>query len=51
VIADVERFEITHFKSWLHVVTKNQCLMYLRATKGHQELSIDADFLLKACGK
>ncbi len=47
VIADVERFEITHFKSWLHVVTKNQCLMYLRATKGHQELSIDADFLLE----
>lgn len=30
---DIYRFEITNFKSWLHVVTKNACLMQLRTNK------------------
>jgi RNA polymerase sigma factor (sigma-70 family) len=30
----VTRHEITHFKSWLYVTTRNECLMHLRAGKG-----------------
>lgn len=30
VMADLNRFEIRNFRSWLHVVTKNYCLMQLR---------------------
>jgi RNA polymerase sigma factor (sigma-70 family) len=41
VISEVHRFEIQNFKSWLHIVTKNQCLMYLRSEKGHFSISID----------
>ena len=33
VTHDVHRFEIQNFKSWLHVVTKNSCLMHLRSNK------------------
>lgn len=31
--AKIERFEITHFKSWLHTVTRNECYMFLRKQK------------------
>jgi RNA polymerase sigma factor (sigma-70 family) len=44
VINEVHRFEIKNFKSWLHVVTKNQCLMHLRSQKGHLSISIDHSF-------
>lgn len=27
------RFEVKHFKAWLHMITRNQCLMYLRSEK------------------
>lgn len=27
---DIQKFEIQHFKSWLHKVAKNHCLMKLR---------------------
>jgi RNA polymerase sigma-70 factor (ECF subfamily) len=30
------RHEIRNFKSWLHVVTKNHCLMQIREQKQHQ---------------
>jgi RNA polymerase sigma factor (sigma-70 family) len=33
VLADVHRFEIRNFKSWLHVVTRNCCLMHIRENK------------------
>jgi RNA polymerase sigma factor (sigma-70 family) len=33
VQTDIYRFEILNFKSWLHVVTKNTCLMQLRSDK------------------
>lgn len=29
----IKRFEINHFKSWLHTVTKNECYMFLRKQK------------------
>ena len=33
--------EVQHFKSWLYVTARNQCLMYLRSKKGKitQEIS------------
>ncbi len=37
---DLERFEIRNFKSWLHVVTKNLCLMQLRSEKGFETIPI-----------
>lgn len=27
------KFEVKYFKAWLHMITKNQCLMYLRSEK------------------
>lgn len=33
LITALHRHEITNFKSWLHSVVKNHCLMKLRATK------------------
>jgi RNA polymerase sigma factor (sigma-70 family) len=38
VIEEVGRFEIRNFKSWLHVVAKNSCLMHLREVKKVQEI-------------
>lgn len=35
---DLKRFEIRNFKSWLHVVTKNACLMHLRSNKDLEPL-------------
>lgn len=33
LLLDINRHEISHFKSWLHTVTKNHCLMHLRSEK------------------
>ena len=33
LLTDLNRHEITNFKSWLHTVTKNHCLMKLRKAK------------------
>ena len=38
---DLKRFEIQNFKSWLHVVTKNTCLMQLRSEKGFEIIALD----------
>ena len=48
VIGEVNRFEIQNFKSWLHVVTKNTCLMHLRSHKKFQTTTWndEKDFLL-----
>ena len=35
LISDLKRHHVTHFKSWLYMVTKNQCLMQLRKNKGN----------------
>jgi RNA polymerase sigma-70 factor (ECF subfamily) len=47
VTADITRFEIVHFKSWLYKVTCNSCLMQLRSNKHFQTLSIDDENVLK----
>jgi RNA polymerase sigma factor (sigma-70 family) len=38
---DLKRFEVQHFKSWLHVITKNTCLMQLRSEKGIELITLD----------
>ena len=37
LIAEIPRQEIRNFRSWLHVVTKNFCLMKLRSGKSENE--------------
>lgn len=43
VTKDIKRFGIDNFKSWLHVVAKNECLMYLRSSKGKITISIASE--------
>ncbi len=33
LIADLKKHQVGNFKSWLHVMTKNFCLMKLRSSK------------------
>ncbi|MCU0473228.1 MAG: sigma-70 family RNA polymerase sigma factor [Bacteroidales bacterium] len=37
LVDEIPKQEIENFSSWLHVVTKNYCLMQLRAKKSHDE--------------
>ena len=37
LITEIPRHEIDNFRSWLHVVTKNYCLMQLRSQKSENE--------------
>ncbi len=34
LMVSLKQHEITHFKSWLYVTSRNHCLMALRAKKG-----------------
>lgn len=34
LVEALRKHEVTHFKSWLHVMARNYCLMELRAAKG-----------------
>ena len=38
VSTEVARHQVTNFKSWLYVVTKNYCLMELRKTNQHTKV-------------
>jgi RNA polymerase sigma factor (sigma-70 family) len=40
---DLQRFEIRNFKSWLHTVTKNTCLVYLRSNKSLSFFSLNGE--------
>ncbi|PUZ20501.1 RNA polymerase sigma-70 factor, ECF subfamily [Chitinophaga costaii] len=40
LIGKVKQHEIQHFKSWLHVLSRNHCLMKLRAMKNRQGLEV-----------
>jgi RNA polymerase sigma factor (sigma-70 family) len=33
LLDNLKRFEVKNFKAWLHMITKNQCLMSLRSEK------------------
>jgi RNA polymerase sigma-70 factor (ECF subfamily) len=37
LITEIPKHNIENFRSWLHVVTRNHCLMHLRAKKSHDE--------------
>jgi RNA polymerase sigma-70 factor (ECF subfamily) len=37
LVMEIPRHNIENFRSWLHVVTKNYCLMHLRSEKSKQE--------------
>jgi RNA polymerase sigma-70 factor, ECF subfamily len=37
LIIEIPKHKIENFKSWLHVVTKNYCLMQIRSQKSHEE--------------
>ncbi|ASB48219.1 RNA polymerase sigma factor [Alkalitalea saponilacus] len=43
VLADLPRFEISNFKSWLYMVTKNSCMMHFREAKKHQLFSLSQE--------
>ena len=34
-------YQVQHFESWLYMVTKNECLMWLRKQKGNKEISFE----------
>lgn len=42
---DLQRFEVTNFKSWLHSVCRNSCLMHLRSTANSSTLSLSDEKL------
>ena len=47
LIVDLKKHEVTNFKSWLFVLTKNYCLMELRKVKRIENSSIeDMEFAL-----
>ncbi|MCC7303646.1 MAG: sigma-70 family RNA polymerase sigma factor [Bacteroidia bacterium] len=37
LLEDLKKHEVENFKSWLHSVARNHCLMYLRSRKSKQE--------------
>src|SRR5512133_1224461 len=37
LVIEIPRHDIKNFKSWLHVLTKNFCLMQIRSEKSKQE--------------
>ena len=45
LITSIKEHEITHFKSWLYVTSRNHCLMALRAKKGKNFDRMSADFM------
>lgn len=40
LIAELRHTDVQHFKSWLYMVAKNQCLMHLRKQKGKETLEL-----------
>lgn len=40
LLTDLKKHEVEHFKSWLYMVSKNQCLMLLRKQKGKETVDI-----------
>jgi len=41
LITEIPKHEIKNFRSWLHVVTKNYCLMQLRSSKSQREKIVE----------
>jgi RNA polymerase sigma-70 factor (ECF subfamily) len=45
LIPKLKQHEVQHFKSWLHVLTRNYCLMRLRAMKNKEGRVISMDVM------
>ena len=43
LLKDLSRHEISNFKSWLHTVAKNHCLMKLRSRKNKFAVRFESD--------
>jgi len=43
LVVEVDRHEIHNFKSWLHTVAKNHCLMGLRKAKSEKEIYLNSE--------
>ena len=41
----LDRYEIENFKSWLHVLTKNHCLMQLRSPRNIKSTEFNSEFM------
>lgn len=45
LVVKLKIHEVQNFKSWLHVLTRNYCLMYLRKTSRNNVVSLDDPFM------
>jgi len=45
LVIKVKSHEISHFRSWLHTVTRNYCLMQLRTPKNLKTTEFNADYM------
>jgi RNA polymerase sigma factor (sigma-70 family) len=45
LISKLQKHEVANFKSWLHQVAKNQCLMQLRSEKKFSKATIDISLM------
>ncbi|QCR21456.1 RNA polymerase sigma factor [Pontibacter sp. SGAir0037] len=43
LVETLKKHQVTNFKSWLHVIAKNHCLMQLRAAKSKEKLFLKQD--------
>jgi RNA polymerase sigma factor (sigma-70 family) len=41
LLSELRQTEVQHFKSWLYMVAKNQCLMHLRKQKRHDTIELN----------
>jgi RNA polymerase sigma factor (sigma-70 family) len=41
----LQKHEVDNFRSWIHTVAKNYCLMYLRSPKNKQSVAFDGTFM------
>ena len=45
LVTKLKVYEVQNFKSWLHVLTRNHCLMALRKSAKHNNVSLDETFV------
>ena len=45
LIVSLMEHDVTHFKSWLYVTSRNHCLMFLRSRKGRNHEDVSAHFM------
>lgn len=43
LITKLQQYEVQNFKSWLHVLTRNHCLMKIRSMKHKESLQVSID--------